>query len=237
MTWFGHLKISSKLLAGFIVVLGLAGGLGGFAITRLSVIRDRVDVLTHESLPGITAAAGLAEMAGDVRRQLLVHLAATEPDEKLEAARTIESDVASLTNQLAGYRATGKRAELQALVAQFQAQWSEYLRAQAQLMQPSAEPGNAARYASRAIFEAARDTLTQIVKRTTTDGDAATASIYGVIGSVRLWVTIILVVLCVAGALVAVRITRMFIQPMRELDAAARAMANGEPGAEVRYAG
>jgi len=235
MSWFKNRSIGTKLIAAFALVIGLACVLGGFAIARLAGVRERVDVLTKASLPGITTATDLTEQASGLRRELLSYLAASSPADKQLSERALDTGVARLATDLANYRASVTQPEVQILLAQLQSQWTAYVRAQSELVTLAREPGLPpatieARAASMPLFDAARDTFAQIVKRTTDDGEASAAGIYRVLGSVRLWVAIVLALSALIGVVVAILITRMITAPVRQLELAARAMAHGELG-------
>src|SRR5262245_9055760 len=76
MNWFKNLSIGTRLAYAFSVVIGLGVILGGFTLTRLGAISDRADVLSRDVLVGITASSQLQSDAAEVRRQLLLQLAA-----------------------------------------------------------------------------------------------------------------------------------------------------------------
>jgi methyl-accepting chemotaxis protein len=71
------------------------------------------------------------------------------------------------------------------------------------------------------------------------DADAGTydsAEIYRVIDSSRHWLTVLVALSVLVGAGIAFVMIRRFTSPIRELEAAASAMARGELATEVRYA-
>jgi len=232
MTWFKHRKIATKLVAAFVVVIGLSGVLGGFAMTRVRAIDDHVELLTGSTLSRLTTVTGLAEQAGEVRRQLLQYFVAASPNDKAIATRAIEAGVSGFTSQLAAYGTTVTQPELRALLVQLQSQWVAYVRAQDDVLSlahgSEAAVATAARNVSISLFDTVRDTLTQVVQRTSQDNRDQASAIDGLLGSVRLWVTIILSMAAVIGVAVARSTTRMLASPIRQLETAARAMARGE---------
>ena len=239
-TWFKNRSIATKLFAAFAVVIGLAAVLGGFTIMRLATIHERVDVVVKTSLPGITAATHLAERATEIRRDVLVYLAAGSPEDKVVAERALDTGIATFADELARYRAGVTQPDIQVLLAQLQSQWTAYVRAQSELVRLARQPGltleaTTARLTSMRLFDAGRDTFAQIVKRTKDDGDASATGIHEVIGSVQMWVTIALVLSALLGITIAFSITRMLAAPVRQLEAAARAMARGQLDATVQY--
>ena len=233
MTWFKHRSISTKLGAAFALVIALGVALGGSTVVRLGIVGDRVDAMAKQTLPGIAGATALAEQAAEIRRQVLIYLAAPSPEDKQRAEAAIEAGGAAFTAALASYRATITQPGVQALLTQFQAQWTTYLQTQRELLVLARAPGKLAdatpaRTISRSQFDAARATLGRIVEATTRDGAAAATGVYRVIGAIRWWVAIVLAISAVLGSAIAFVITRLVAGPVRQLETTASAMARGE---------
>jgi methyl-accepting chemotaxis protein len=237
MHWLKNHSIGTKLFTAFLVVIGLTAVLGGFAITRLEAIDERVGVLTKDALPAIAAATGLREQAGEIRRLQLSYLVASTPEDRALAEHAIETNTAVFDGRLAGYQASIARAELRALIPQLQAQWSAYLRQHGELARLTGGADRAAaataRASSAALFDAVRSTLDILIKRAAQTGEGSTMAIYQVLGSVQLWVVVILAVSALLGIAVALGITRMVTVPVRQLESTARAMARGELAANA----
>jgi len=241
MTWFKNRNIGTKLASAFLVVIALGAALGGFTIVRLSSIRDRVDVLTQESLPGISSAGDIATSAFTIRRHTLSFLLADSPEERAALQRQIRDESDRLMSALAVLRASAAHHAVHPLIDEFAARWTTYQRAQDELLRIAVDPerlseARAARVSSRPLFEAACETLTRLDAADDEAGVQAGAAIYRVIDSVRLWATVLVALSVLVGLGIAFAITRRITAPLRELDAAASAMARGELDTEIRYA-
>jgi len=242
MNWFKNRSIGARLAGAFLVVIGLAAVLGGFAIVRLSTIRDRVDVVARDAMPGMVRIGELDDAASDVRRSLLDAMLATTPAERAEGRQRVADNVARLDSELATYRASVTHADLQARLGEFGAQWAAYLRTQDDLLRLTQDPeriaeAQTARISSMKLFEAADEMLADITRADAAAGSEASAEIYRVLDSVRLWISILVALSVVIGIGVAFVITRRLTAPIRELEAAASAMARGELDTEIQHRG
>ena len=240
MNWFKNLNIGMKLACAFLAVIGLGAMLGGFTLLRLAAISDRVDVLTRDALPGISRAGKLAGTAADVRRYALGVLLADNASDRAVFHQRVDEGDARLATELASYRATATRPELQALLGEFQTRWDAYLRAQNDLLALAMAPDRmpealARRNVSMGLFDEARDVLDRITRLDADAGTDAGAGIYRVIDSVQLSVAVFVAASMLFGVAIAFLITRRLTRPIRELEAAASAMARGELAAEVGY--
>jgi methyl-accepting chemotaxis protein len=239
MNWFNNRSIGSKLTAAFLVVIGLGAALGGFAVTRLSAIDKRVDALSGETLPGIVKAGELATGADEVRRHVLSTLLATSMQERVALRRKLDDASAQFTAALTAYSAGAARPEVQVVLAGLRGRWAAYLRAQDDVIRIAMDPERfteaaSARGASRDLFEELRAAIAQLTRLDADAGAEVADRIDRVIVSVQLWIAVLVGLSVVLGLGIAFVITRRLTRPIRELEAAASAMARGELGAEVR---
>jgi methyl-accepting chemotaxis protein len=240
MTWFKHRSIGIKLASTFLAVIGLSAALGAFALAELGAVSDHVDVLARDALPGITKASELAATASQVRRHVVDVVLATTADDRASSRQKIDSELAAFTQQLAAYRATATRPDALVLVAELDAKWGSYLRAQDSLLRIAADPERmpetlVAHKAAMALFDEAREVLTRLIKVNAHAGAEANAGIYQSIGSVSLWIGVLLTLTVVVGAGLAYTVTRTLTAPMHQLEAAASAMAHGQLDFGVDY--
>jgi len=240
MTWFKHRNIGFKLGSTFLAVIGLCAALGAFALAELGAVSDHVDLLAKDALPSLTRASELAGTAGQVRRHVLgVVLATTEVD-RAGYRQKIDTELAAFTTQLAAYRAGTTRPDAVAVVAEFDARWASYLRAQDALLRLADDPAKVddtriAHKTAIARFDDARDVLNRLIKLDAAAGAEANAGIYQSIGSASLWIGALLGLTVLVGVALALVVTRMLTAPMRQLEAAASAMAHGQIDASVTY--
>jgi methyl-accepting chemotaxis protein len=239
-SWFKNLRIGTRLAYAFAVVIGLGAVLGGFGIARMTRITDEVDVLAEEALPGITSASRLARDVAELRRHVLIQLLAATPEDREISERAIDLWVAEFSTELATYSASVTQSELRAQLAELRPKWSAYLREQDDLLRLSHDAFHApealvSRARSMALFDDMRDDLAKLIELTTRVGDQANSGIYHAIGSIRLWTSVLVVLAAAFGLSIAFANTRMLTSPMRQIEAAARAMVHGELDTEITY--
>lgn len=90
MKWFYDLKISTKLITSFLVVLALTAAMGVFAIIQLGQVNQAAQDIKENWMPSMRAASGMRFYAANFRLKENRHIAADSAQEKaqmeLEAA-------------------------------------------------------------------------------------------------------------------------------------------------------
>src|SRR5688572_21782968 len=84
MDWFRNLKIGSKLLSAFGVVVGLTVVLGVVASTRLLDIKREANVLGTNYVPGLVYIAKISEASAMYRREVTLSAVTDVPALKAE---------------------------------------------------------------------------------------------------------------------------------------------------------
>ena len=242
MTWFHNRRIAGKLATAFLVVIGLGAAVSGVAIIRLAAVRTQVDGLTTQALPELASVAGLTDRVGEVRRQLLSYLAASSPDERDVTGRALDTESAALNTQLASFAGATTRADVQPLARELSTRWASYARAQDDVLKLARDPARTtelavAQSSATPLFDQVRDTLGRLAARVSADGEDSSAQIRGLVSSVRLWVLGFALLAVLIGIAIALAVSRALVVPVRQIEAAASAMASGELNAEVHYQG
>ena len=239
MNWFKNRKIGTKLASAFLVVIGLGAMSGGFAVTQLAAIDHEVDMLTQEAVPGITKANELSDAAAQARRYLLGMLLATAPAERASYFQKVEVESATFASRLAAYSATITYPAARAALTALQSKWEVYARAQNELLQLASNGATAvpagAHNTSIPLYTDVRDAIARLVERNTDAAHQAEQGIERVIDWSRVWITVLVLIALVFGIGVAFAITRMLAPPVREIEAAARAIAHGDLDTEISY--
>ncbi|HEX3757395.1 MAG TPA: HAMP domain-containing protein, partial [Kofleriaceae bacterium] len=233
-------SVGAKLIAAFVVLLGLGGVFGAVALSRLSAVRGEVDDVTQGSLPNLVAATTLGADIAEIQRQLLRQMLATTADDRIAAERTIAASVSRISRELAELAGTAPQADLRELLPEAQRTWSAYLGVQEAAMTTAHDPDHAAarvalRGRTMAIGAQLRDLVSEIVVRIEHEGAASNLDIYRAVGSFRLWIVAIALVSLAIATAIGLLLTRRLTRPIRALEAAASAMARGELGGEVAY--
>jgi methyl-accepting chemotaxis protein len=239
MNWFRNRNIGTKLAAAFLSVICLGAAVGGFAIIQLGSISDEVEGLTKGVLPDIRRAAALGDSASEARRYAVAALVGSPADQPGYLHKA-EAESAALASRLAAYSASATRPDVQALLGELAAKWGVYLRSQSDLLRITPDSSTeaqaiAGRKTSSVLYEDVRDVIAQLMKRNTDAGTAAILGIDHAIAWAHLWILVLMFTTIVFGAGIAFAITRKVTPPIRQLEAAVRAMAHGELDAEIGY--
>ncbi|OJT17093.1 hypothetical protein BO221_47655 [Archangium sp. Cb G35] len=100
MTWFRNLRISSKLLVAFGVLLGFTTFLGLFAITCMDGMRGASDEVSADRLPSIILLADATDRLASFRRAELLHTITRDVRGRDDYERRMRDDFARLEHGL-----------------------------------------------------------------------------------------------------------------------------------------
>ena len=238
MNWFNDRSVGTKLLAAFGAMLGLGGAFGLFAISRLSAIRSETRDVTHGSLPSLIAVGQLRNDLVEIHRQLQIESLAATPEQRRDAQRRIATGVDDVARDLAdvGLRASDR--EQRALVDDVRRAWSSYLPAQAEALETSHDPERltvhvTARDRASAAVDEITGALSRLGEQTDRAGQRQNADIYAAASWLRYGIFLFAALALAVAAGVAHALTRRLTRPIRQIRAAASAMARGELDVEL----
>ena len=107
MKWFYDLKISTKLITSFLVVLALTAAMGVFAIIQLGQVNQTAQDMKENWMPSMRAASGMRFYAASYRLKENRHIAADTAQEKtqmeqeaVEARKQFETRLATYEHLL-----------------------------------------------------------------------------------------------------------------------------------------
>jgi methyl-accepting chemotaxis protein len=238
MNWFNDRSVGTKLLAAFGAMLGLGGAFGVFAISRLSAIRNETRDVTYGSMPSLVAVSQLRSDVADVRRHVLIEVVAATPEHRHEAQRAITIGVSEMSRDLADVERRASDREQRALIENVRRQWSSYLQAQDDTLQTSHDPDRlalhvAARDRAMAAVDEINGTLARLIKRIEGVGQRENDDIYLAVSWLQRGILVFAVMALVVAAGIARVLTRGLTRPIRQIRAAASAMARGELHVEL----
>ena len=127
MRWFHNLKISSKLLAAFLLLLALTVAMGFFGISQMGHMRTAFDAVSTNWMPSIQYASDANTNTSDFRAAEIQHVLAVEPGHKAEYERRMHAELAKLERNLERYTPLALTEEEQRALAAFHSLWKEYL--------------------------------------------------------------------------------------------------------------
>ncbi|AZF52581.1 Methyl-accepting chemotaxis sensor/transducer protein [Pseudomonas sp. R4-34-07] len=243
MKWFYDLKISTKLISSFLVVLALTAAMGGFAIHQLGAVNQAAQDIKGNWMPSMRAAAGMRFFAANYRLKENRHIGTEIAEEKAQAEREADDARQQFETRMGTYEQLLSNDEDRQLLASVNSAWSAYLAASKQVLEFSrqnqeAQARGLLRGESKTHFDEVTSRLQKMVELNdagaTVAGDKG-ASLYE---NARLSIIAALVVALLIGIGLALFIARIISRPLRQAATAAGQLAEGnlnahiEPGAK-----
>ncbi|AZF15628.1 methyl-accepting chemotaxis protein [Pseudomonas sp. R3-18-08] len=243
MKWFYDLKISTKLISSFLVVLALTAAMGGFAIHQLGAVNQAAQDIKGNWMPSMRAAAGMRFFAANYRLKENRHIGTEIAEEKAQAEREADDARQQFETRMGTYEKLLSNDEDRQLLASVNSAWTAYLGASKQVLEFSrqnqeAQARGLLRGESKTHFDEVTSRLQKMVELNdagaTVAGDKG-ASLYE---NARLSIIAALVVALLIGLGLALFIARIISRPLRQAATAAGQLAEGnlnthiEPGAK-----
>ncbi|AZF42074.1 Methyl-accepting chemotaxis sensor/transducer protein [Pseudomonas sp. R1-43-08] len=243
MKWFYDLKISTKLISSFLVVLALTAAMGGFAIHQLGAVNQAAQDIKGNWMPSMRAAAGMRFFAANYRLKENRHIGTEIAEEKAQAEREADDARQQFETRMGTYEKLLSNDEDRQLLASVNSAWTAYLAASKQVLEFSrqnqeAQARGLLRGESKTHFDEVTGRLQKMVELNdagaTVAGDKG-ASLYE---NARLSIIAALVVALLIGIGLALFIARIISRPLRQAATAAGQLAEGnlnahiEPGAK-----
>ncbi|MBA1428336.1 MULTISPECIES: methyl-accepting chemotaxis protein [Pseudomonas fluorescens group] len=243
MKWFYDLKISTKLISSFLVVLALTAAMGGFAILQLGAVNHAAQDIKGNWMPSMRAAAGMRFFAANYRLKENRHLATEIAEEKAQAEREAADARQQFETRMGTYEQLLSNDEDRQLLASVKSAWDAYLASSKQVLEFSrqnqeAQARGLLRGESKGHFDEVTSRLQKMIELNdagaTTAGDKGSA----LYENARLSIIAVLVAALLIGLGLAVFIARIISRPLRQAATAAEQLAEGnlsahiEPGAK-----
>nr|WP_314560054.1 methyl-accepting chemotaxis protein [uncultured Pseudomonas sp.] len=242
MKWFYNLKISTKLISSFLVVLALTGAMGGFAILQLGAVNQAAQDIRGNWMPSMRAAAGMRFFAANYRLKENRHISTEIAEEKAQAEREAIDARQEFENRLGTYEQLLSNDEDRQLLASVKSAWNAYLASSKQLLEFSrqnqeAQARGLLRGESKGHFDEVTTRLQKMVEL-----NEAGAAIAGDKGSAlyessRVSIIAVLGAALLIGLGLAVFIARIISRPLRQAASAAEQLAEGNLNAHIEPGG
>jgi methyl-accepting chemotaxis protein len=127
MHWFQNLRIATKLVVSFFLVLIVTAFLGLFALSEMNDVRASADEIATNWLPSVKHTSDMNTNTADVRIAELQHILSTEISEMDHWEQEIERVMAALASNQRQYEPLIASEEERRAYEDFKLQWSEYL--------------------------------------------------------------------------------------------------------------
>ncbi|WP_248732133.1 methyl-accepting chemotaxis protein [Pseudomonas sp. MWU13-2517] len=233
MKWFYNLKISTKLISAFLVVLALTAAMGGFAILQLGAVNQAAQEIKSDWMPSMRAAAGMRFFAANYRLKENRHVSTEIAEEKAQADREADESRQQFDTRMGTYEQLLSGDEERQLLVGLKSAWSTYLATSKQLLDLSRQNQEVAastllRGESRTHFDDVTNRLQKMVEFNEAGaiqvGDKGSA----LYESARVSIIAVLVAALLIGLGLAMFIARIISRPLKQAAAAAEQLAEGD---------
>ncbi|PTL83120.1 methyl-accepting chemotaxis protein [Vitiosangium sp. GDMCC 1.1324] len=127
MTWFLNLRISSKLLVAFLVLLGFTAFLGFFAISQMDDMREASDEVSENRLPSIIYLADTTDRLASFRRAELLHSIAQDEKTMSDYEQRMHEDADKLEHSLEKFESHASTEEERHALEEFKSLFKAYV--------------------------------------------------------------------------------------------------------------
>ena len=213
MSIFNDMKIGTKLIGSFAVLLGITAFLGVFALSQMNRMNDATTEITGNWLPAVQAISEINTNTSDLRIGEMSHVLSTE-DKAMEKYEKEISDLAvSIDKNIKIYEKLISSPEEQRMYDDFMQKWNLYVAEHRKLLTLSrankTEEANALmKGASERLFNEMSAQLVKMVELNAEGGTVASEHSDQIFASSQISVLIILAIAIAIGLGLALVVTR-----------------------------
>ena len=238
MNWFYDLRIATKLITSFLVVLAMTAVMGVFSIIQLGQVNGTTTEIRDNWMPSMRAASGMRFYAASFRLKETRHIAADSEQERLGLEQDAEEARKAFETRLATYESMLSNAEDRQLFEMARNDWSAYLVTSKDLLALSRKGLTDQAHVllkgeSKRQFDLVTADLQKLVELN--DAGARTASERGtaLFENARWSIIAVLVVALLTGLALALFISRIISRPLKQAAAVAGQLAEGNLSATI----
>jgi methyl-accepting chemotaxis protein len=238
MQWFYDLKIATKLIVSFGVVLLLTLVMGVSSIYSMGRVNQASSDIAEDWMPSVRAAMDLRTDVGELRRWELAHM--LNDDEKGMAGyeKRMDDTLATMKAHRDAYEKLISSPEEKALTVDFDKGWAAFMSDHAKMMTLSranqkVEARALASGSSAKTLGEITGIVNKLVKLNTDGGDAASDAATVTYNNARMTAIALLVMNIGIGLVLAVWVARIVSAPLQEAVSLARDVAGGDLTREI----
>ncbi|MES2102665.1 MAG: methyl-accepting chemotaxis protein [Pseudomonadota bacterium] len=242
MNWFNNMKIGSKLMTSFIVMMALTVLLGVFSIDKLVQVNQASTDIATNWLPSIRAGLQMQSSLGRFRISELQHILSTEEADLAAAEKAMDTRLGSFKTIQGNYEKLLSEPEEKRIYPEFQKTLDAYLATNKKILEMSRagkkdEARAMFKTESNQLFRQVNEQLDQLVK---INDDGSTAADKGadlIYGAARTWIIVLLIACVVIGLVLAVVIARIISRPLVAAVEISERVARGDLTADIHTGG
>lgn len=240
MKWFYDLKISTKLITSFLVVLLLTAAMGVFAIIQLGQVNQAAQDIKENWMPSMRAASGMRFYAANYRLKENRHIAADAAPEKAQMEQEATEARSQFETRLATYDKLIISDQDRQMFSAVSASWSAYLKVSTNLFELSrqgqeTEARALLRGESKLHFDEVTSQLQKMVELNDAGATAAGDKGSQLYETARISIIVVLIAALLVGLGLALFIARIISRPLKEAATAAEQLAEGNLNAYIGH--
>jgi methyl-accepting chemotaxis protein len=233
MQWFYNLKIATKLIVSFGLVLLLTLVLGISNIFSMDKVNQASSDLADNWMPSVQAVMELRADFGEFRRWELSHLLYDDPAAMAKMEQRMSDTLAAMKTHGDKYSKLISSPEEQALYDEFNREWASFMADDAKMIQLSragnkTEARNLLAGSSAATMTKLIEQIGKLVKLNSDGGVQASDQATVVFKRARMISIGLLAANIAIGMMMAVWVARVVAKPLEEAVALARDVADGD---------
>jgi len=233
MNWFMNLKVSTKLLVSFGIILGFIAVLGGTAAIDLSRLSHNTDDITGNWMPSMNRLNRINIDAGNLRVQELRAVTSDKADEVARHLQESEHFLAAIAATSTDYQKYNSGSEEQALWNAYDVKWQQYLKLHSRMLalleeHKQSEALSLIGEGGKKTFDEARDAIEADLKYNSAHADEMTAKSKSISTNARVLITTLGLVAVIIGSLIAVVVGRAIRNPLEHVIEIFGSMAAGK---------
>ena len=238
MKWFYDLRIATKLITSFLVVLALTAVMGVFSIIQLGQVNGTALDIRENWMPSMRAASGMRFFAASYRLKENRHIAADSEQERVTLEQEADEAKKAFETRLGTYEKLLSSAEDRQLFETTRNDWAAYLVTSKDLFalsrQNQAEQAMALlKGESKRQFDLVTGDLQKLVELNAAGADVASAHGTKLYENARLSIIAVLAVALLVGLGLALFISRIISRPLKQAAVVAEQLAEGNLNAKI----
>ncbi len=233
MSWYQNLRIATKLLVAFILLLGMTTALGVFALIQMTTLREAGDEVSDNWMPSIGFVSAMNTDTSDFRIAELQHILSLTPEEMNTYEREMEAELDTLRQSAEGYEPLIASDAERRMYNEFNRLWQDYLVEHQRALDLSRENRTEEAKAlirgrSQKTFDDASDKLDALVALNKSLGRKAAERADATYEATRRWIVTTLFGCLLLSGLLCYLIARVISRPLIEAVTVANRLAEGD---------
>ncbi|MBT2341618.1 MULTISPECIES: methyl-accepting chemotaxis protein [Pseudomonas] len=238
MKWFYDLRIATKLVTSFLVVLALTAAMGVFSIIQLGEVNGTTQEMRDNWMPSMRAAAGMRFYGANYRLKENRHISADSDQERATLEQEADESRKAFETRQATYGQMLSNDQDRKLFEAISAEWAAYLTVSKDLLALSRQNLTSEAHAllkgeSKRRFELMTADLQKLVELNDAGASDASARGTALFEKSRLSIIAVLAAALLVGLGLALFISRIISRPLKQAAAVAAQLAEGNLNAKI----